>query len=404
MKICFISNLYAPWIIGGAEVYVENIARALSAKHEVLIITSEPFNGIKSLKARIEVQDKIKIYRFYPANVYHTYYAKKRTDFIKPIWHMIDLWNPHSYLVIRSILKKEMPDIVHTHNLGGISSSAFYAAKDSGIPVVHTLHDYSFICPRATLIRESSHDICVNPAYPCRIYRKLKKMTTDKADVIISPSGFVLDIFNKAGFFSSSAECIILPLGMDISIKAEKKQKDTFDVLYIGQIAKHKGIDVLIKAINELSAENLRLHIVGVGSYYDDIKKLVDSSRIKFHGFVSVEQKTELFLQADVCIVPSTWFENSPVVVYESFCHGVPVIGSRIGGIPELIRDGYNGLLFEAGNANELANLLQYLMNHPDELKKLSKGALESSKLYNIQEHINKLENIYLSSIARSSK
>jgi glycosyltransferase involved in cell wall biosynthesis len=87
-------------------------------------------------------------------------------------------------------------------------------------------------------------------------------------------------------------------------------------------------------------------------------------------------------------------------VIYESFFHGVPVVGSRIGGIPELIREGYNGLLFEAGNPKELRHSLLYLVNHPDELKKMSERALESAKKYTIQAHTSKLEDIYTSLIA----
>jgi glycosyltransferase involved in cell wall biosynthesis len=400
MKICLISNLYNPWIIGGAEIYVEYLAKELSKKHEVFIITSEPFNGLKSLMPKVEIQDNIKIYRFYPANVYHTYYAKNSPDLIKPIWHLIDIWNPHSYLLIQRILNKEKPDVVHTHNLGGISPSALYAAKTCRIPVVHTLHDYSFICPRATLIHERSHNICDYPANFCKLYRELKKKTTNSVDLITSPSNFVLDIFENTGFFDSSHQNVSIPLGIGNTIKSDRNQKDTLDLLYVGQVAKHKGIDTLIKAFKEMDVKNIKLHIVGTGIYSDEIRKMADDSRITIHGFVSSEQKEELFSIADICVVPSIWYENSPVVIYESFFHGVPVVGSRIGGIPELIREGYNGLLFEAENPEELRHSLLYLVNHPDELKKMSEGALESAKKYTIQAHTSKLEDIYTSLIA----
>ncbi len=397
MKICFISNLYSPWVIGGAEIYVESIAKALSSRHEVIIITSRSFNGIKSMKPEIYIQDKIKMYRFYPANVYHTYYAKHLTDVIKPIWHMIDIWNPHSYFVIRSILEKERPDIVHTHNLGGISPSALDAAKRCKIPVVHTIHDYSFICPRATLIHERSNDICSDPKPICMLYRELKKKTTDKMDAVTSPSKFVIDTFEDAGFFASSPLMISMPLGIDVIPKSKRKLKSTIDFLYIGQIVKHKGVDILIKAFKEMPTENINLHIAGTGPHFDEIKKIADDPRIILHGFISSEEKEELFSIADLCIVPSTWFENSPVVIYESIFRGVPVVGSRIGGIPELIKEGYNGQLFEPGNPAELRAILQHLITHPDELERLGQGALESAKDYSMQRHIDRLEDLYQS-------
>ena len=400
MKICLISNLYKPLIIGGAEIYVENIAKALSEKNEVLIITSVPFKGFKSLRPDVEQQDNIKIYKFSPANIYHTYFAKKKTNFIKPIWHMIDVWNPHSYFVIRRILKKENPEIVHTHNLGGISSSALYAAKSCGIPVVHTLHDCSLVCPRATLIHEGSRTICDNPAILCRMYRELKKRSTDKVDVITCPSDYVLNTFNQADFFPSSQKRIMIPLGLNMSLNPKKPFKDTLDLLYIGGIAKHKGIDVLIKAFKGIPTENIRLHIAGTGPYIDEVKMIADDPRITLHGFVSGERKDDLFSLADVCIFPSLGYESFGLVIIESFFHGVPVVGSRTGSIPELIKEGHNGLLFEAGNSIELRNIIQRLISRPDELKRLSEGAIDSAKDYTIQGHINKLCDLYESLIA----
>ncbi len=107
------------------------------------------------------------------------------------------------------------------------------------------------------------------------------------------------------------------------------------------------------------------------------------------------EELTRLYNKANVTVVPSIWYDNSPMVIYESFIAGTPVIGSRIGGIPELIEAGKNGFLFEAGNVDELKAILENLIRTPAELISLERGALESVKNYNMVEHIRKLEDLY---------
>jgi len=83
------------------------------------------------------------------------------------------------------------------------------------------------------------------------------------------------------------------------------------------------------------------------------------------------------------------------MVIYESFSYGTPVIGSKIGGIPELIEDGFNGYLFEAGNVNELQQLLETLIDSPETLEKLEQGTYESVQKYTMEKHIEQLEKEY---------
>ena len=245
MKICFISNLYQPYLIGGAEKYVEEIAGHLSKENEVVIITTKPYDGLNSLKPSVGTQDELKIYRFFPINVYHTYYAKKTNNLIKPFWHLIDQWNPHSYFVVKNILKREMPDVVHTHNLGGLSLSTFYAVKSLDLPLVHTIHDYSLLCPNAMLLHSSGR-LCKHPKYPCKVYCSLKRKLADyKPDMVSAPSQFVLDRHIKTRFFESS-KTLKLPLGIELDDTKINKDYETIDILYVGQLAKHKGISILI--------------------------------------------------------------------------------------------------------------------------------------------------------------
>ena len=391
MKICFMSNLYPPFVIGGAETSVRRDAEGLVKRgHEVFVVTTSP-NG----KTPIEETDGVKVYRINPLNLYAMYNHQNQPEILKPIWHVVDLWNPHSYVLVKNILKKEMPDIVHINNFKGLSLSVFSAAKRLNLPLVFTAHDYSLICPRANLLNGSG-EICTAPSRLCKAYVKIQKyMVDNKPDLVTAPSQFVFDKLKSSGLFEG-VKMTKLPLGIDLSDEKVKKSYDIIGILYVGDLSKHKGVHILINAFKRLESKNIELHIIGKGKDEGEFKKIAGSDRrIIFHGFKTGEELMNFYKKANVVVTPSLCYDNSPMVIYESLMNGTPVIGSRIGGIPELVEDGYNGFLFEAGNVDELIVILVNLIKNPSGLQKLSSGAFESVKKYSMDEHIKKLEKIY---------
>jgi len=390
MKICFISSLYPPLVIGGAEISVEKTAKELVKRgYEVIVITTSDRKNI------VEKIEGVKIYRIYPLNLYSTYNHQKHSTFIKPIWHLIDLWNPHSYIIIKNILKKELPDIVHIHNFKGVSLSAFSAVKDLDLSLIFTAHDYSLICIRANLLNGAGEK-CDNPSRFCRLYNKAQKyLVNSKPDIVTAPSQFIIDKLRTFDLFKS-VETIKIPLGIESNrVKTEKKY-DVIDILYAGALGRHKGVHILINAFKKLEQGNIRLHILGKGAHEDELKKIAGyDKRIRFHGFAHGKKLMDFYKKANITVVPSIGYENSPMVIYESLMNGIPVIGSNIGGIPELIEDGINGFLFESGNVNELTEILRKLIENPSKLNKLEKGTFESVKKYDLKKHVDKLEEIY---------
>jgi glycosyltransferase involved in cell wall biosynthesis len=391
MKICLISNLYPPNVLGGAEVSVKKVSEELAKRgHEVIIITT-PFNENK-----IEIINGVKIYEINPLNIYSVYDHPHKSAFLKPLWHVIDLWNPYDNSIIKKILKTENPDIVHIHNFKGFSISSFAAAKSLGIPLVFTAHDYSLICMRANLLNRSG-EICENPAALCKIYNSIqKKLVKNKPDLLISPSQFVINKLRSNGLFQD-VKAKKVPLG--IELKSDKKfEKDysTIDILYAGNLGEHKGVHILLKAFMRIKNDNIRLNIVGKGDCGKKLKIMAENdNRIKFHGFLEGNELSKVYKNANLTVVPSIWYDNSPMVIYESLSYGTPVIGSKIGGIPELIEDGFNGFLFEEGNVVELQRLLESLINSPETLKKLEDGTSESIQKYTMETHIKQLEKEY---------
>lgn len=397
MKICTIIYAYPPDVCGGADVYAHRISKELSKKgHDVVVITTKPYRGLRSLKPSFEELNGIKIYRFYPMNIFSLVNLDKKPMYLKIIWQFFDLWNIHAYYIVKSVLKKEKPDVVHIHTPIWFSLSVFDAVKKLNIPSVFTLHDYLLLC-RRTILLHPSGKICNKPKLICKIYQHLSKaIVNSKPDVVTSPSQFVLDMHINNQYFVKSNH-VKLPLGIDIATKKRiEKEYNTIDILYVGNLVKHKGVQILIKAFRDIKESNLRLHIAGKGPYADELKRLAkNDERIIFYGFVTESKLFELYELANITVVPSIWYDNSPVVIYESFKSGTPVIGSDIGGIPELIKDGYNGYLFEAGNINELKSIINKLPHSKENLKLMHRNVLESIKKYGMNKHIESLENIY---------
>lgn len=404
MKICIISNLYSPYIIGGAEINAERLAKALSKHNKVFVITTRPFDNLFSLfsiKGRV---DGISVYRFYPLNLYNVYFTKKRKipSWIKVIWHIVDLFNIHSFFVVLRILKKEKPDIVHTNNLDGISFSIFWGIKLLSIPLVHTLHDYHLLCPYANLICPcTKFKICKKRPFPCRVYSFFKRLVVDSIPkVVIGPSQFIVDMHIKYGFFKKSCFKRV-PYFIETkesSFVFYKENKDTFNLLYVGRLSKEKGVDVLIRSFMSLEGSFLRLHIIGDGPEKRKLEMLgKDDKRIIFYGRVNQPELDKFYKLGDVLVVPSIWDEVFGRVIIEAFSFGVVVVGSNRGGIKELIQHRYNGFLFDVEKRDDLVHLLKYCnqLKRKGELRLLQENAFHSASEFDEDKIIEKWMRVY---------
>jgi len=394
VKICQIIDACEPYTGGGSGTYTKKLASRMAGEHQVLVITQRPYHGLASLKPEIEIRDNVKIYRFYPLNFYFTYSSDKVPFWIKPFWHLLNIWNPHPYFVIKGILEKEMPDVVHVHTIGGFSLSVFSAVKSLGYPLVRTLHGYDLLSPWSALMRRGRIIRRFNLLE--RQFIRVTRYFSRSIDLALFPSQFIMDMYAEHKFFPNS-RCLKLIVGTELDgSETVGKDYQTIDILYTGWLNESKGAHVLIEGFKKLSGDNVRLHIVGRGYYEKELRLIAGSdSRIFFHGFMPREQLDELYRKSNVAVVPSLFYENAPSVILDSFKAGMPVIASRIGGIPETIEDGYNGRLFEPGNSEELKEILESLISNPAELKRLGDGAWQSLKKYDFNEHVQKLVALY---------
>ena len=214
MKICIISNLYEPHELGGAEINARRLAEALNKTKGIFVITTALFSGLRSFLPNRQFWQGVCVYRFYPFNFYNTYFSKKRKipAFIKISWHILDVWNAHAFFVVLWILSCQKPDVIHTHNIVGLSSSVLWAAKLLRIPVVHTLHDYHLLCPYANLVCPFTRfTICKKRPLLCRVFSFSKKVLFDDIPCcVIGPSQWIIDIHRKFGFFMKVPSIFVL--------------------------------------------------------------------------------------------------------------------------------------------------------------------------------------------------
>jgi len=396
MKICQIIYTYPPYILGGADIHAYNASIELAkGPNELVIITTTPFKGWHSLSPHLIIENNIKIYSYYPLNIYFWLNSNSKPAYLKILWHMLDIWNIHSYLTIKKILKMENPDIIHIHTPIGISLAAFSAAKCAKKPIVFTVHDYLTLCRRILLLNKDNQ-FCDEPSIICKLYRRFSKHIIDSSiQAIIFPSKFVSDLFDNVGFFKGSKR-VIIPLGINCAKQQNKKKNININVVYIGGVTKQKGVNILINAFKKINNENIKLHIVGKGSDEEEFKEISSNdSRIIFHGFLTNENLSEIYRLSNIMVMPSLCIETFGLSIIESFNYGTPVICSDIGAYTSLVKDGVNGFLFKPGDEKQLTELLKAVITDTCLLGKLESGAAESACAFDQKKSIEKLNDLY---------
>jgi glycosyltransferase involved in cell wall biosynthesis len=379
MKLCLLNNLYPPFNRGGAERVVENQAQKFVAEgHDVFVITSGPLGWLHVARgakmsqpgSKLNLEPTIpKVYRFFPLNLISYYHLSKLPAILRALWRLIDTFNLHSYFKIKKILQTEKPDIVYTHNLTGLGLLIPLLIKKLKIKNIQTMHDVVAVLPSGLLMfGQEAENIFI------QIWTQINRWLYGSPDEVHFPSKWLKEYYEAHNFFPNSQKEVIRNFPVpttDLLVNKKLKSPNQITFLYVGQIEQHKGILFLIKTLNELPARNAshseaggrvtsyELLVLGTGSQFESAKQLAqDNPRIKFLGYQPKEKIQEYLKQSDYTIVPSLCFENSPTVIFESLSAGVPVIASNLGGIPELVRVGENGYLFEPENKKDLINII----------------------------------------------
>jgi glycosyltransferase involved in cell wall biosynthesis len=284
---------------------------------------------------------------------------------------------------IRELCALTRPSIAHAHNIyHHLSPSILGELRSHGIPVVMTLHDLKLACPAYKMftngaVCESCRDgklrnvmkrRCIKGSLAMSalvwlestLHRQLDLFTKNVTQFVV-PSRFLLGKLTEWGLNPE----LFTYIPNFVATEEHTAASVGNHFVYIGRLVPEKGVATLIRAAARAA---VALQIVGTGSEEESLKRLAAAAGgdVTFSGYLEGEQLRQALLSARAIVVPSEWYENAPISVMEASGSGKVTIGARIGGIPELIREGETGFLFEAGNVEALAEVLRQVHTLPD--------------------------------------
>ena len=287
---------------------------------------------------------------------------------------------------IERLVADTRPDLVHIHGfIHEMSTSILPALKKAGLPVVQTLHDYKIVCPNTTFIsNEAVCERCLGHRYyniarhRCKrdsrvasilagaemYFHELFRLYEPNIDLFISPSAFLADKVREHGI---KTPIVTIPNFIDPAHFQPTYEPERY-FLYAGRLARPKGILTLLEATRRLGPAT-ELRIAGAGELEPELRQFVADhglTNVHFLGHLDPAELRRAMQRALAIVQPSEWYENYSMTVIESLACATPVIGAAIGGIPEQIRDGVNGLLFAPGDAGQLAEKMGHLLARPD--------------------------------------
>ncbi|WP_433527946.1 glycosyltransferase [Micromonospora sp. CA-263727] len=352
--------------------------------------------------------------RFFPSQVELEPVARGLRPRVATAARMI--WSPQSRRGLARVIDDFRPDIVHLHNIyHQLSPSVLAAARAVGVPCVLTLHDYKLACPSYQLLdRGALCQVCVaaGPLAAARrrckdgslaasallaveswLHRTLRAY--DPVQVFVSPSRFLADVMRRAGVYPERLHVVnhfVDVAGLPV------KDAPGGGVLYAGRLATEKGVDVLIEAVAALP-DGVPVHIAGDGPARPALEELARRrapGRIRFHGRLGKTELHGLVRACAVVAVPSRWHENQPMAVLEAFGCGVPVVGTDLGGLPELIDAGVDGEIVPAEDPPALAAALGRLLADPARSRAMGRaGRAKVERDFTPAAHLSRLRDAY---------
>ncbi|MFH1597742.1 MAG: glycosyltransferase family 4 protein [Patescibacteria group bacterium] len=326
------------------------------------------------------------------------------------------IWNLEAKRKIKKLIDQEKPDIAHIHNIyHQISPSILKVLREQGIPVVMTVHDFKLICPNYCLLANSN--ICERcqggKYYNCFLQKchknsrlkslvvtaemyihKLMKVYEKNIDLFIVPSKFFKD--KLVAFGQSDNQMSVLPNFIEAEKFKPSGQYDDYAV-YLGRLSVEKGVYDLLRAWVKVNP-NLKLKVVGAGPEEEKLIQLRDKlqlDNVEFTGFKTGQDLANIMRNCLFTVVPSICYENCPLSLLESMAYGKAVIGSRLGGIPEIINHKY-GELFKERDPEDISQQINYLFQNQDYVIQLGQAARQMvEQKFDPQKYYQELIKIY---------
>lgn len=395
MHILFTVHKYPPESLGGTEIYTLTLARALVALgHQVTVFY--PSSEVATITVALGVDD-VQLWQV-PLPP-----SRQTEDPVRQFWHTVR--DQTIETAFSDCLAQTQPDLVHFQHVQGVSAQLIELATD--YPKVVTLHDYWYFCANSQLIRPD-HKPCAGPSFgnwncvdcataradlrwlqlarplvalPFAWRNRYLRHLVAEIDLFIAPSEFLRQQYIYQGW--PAEKIVMVENGMDrqrlrlVEGSASSKPvtwsgENLLHVGFLGSLAWQKGVHVLVEAFNQLPADAAALTIYGSDQAFPDygaeLRMMARHPNIRFAGAVDYADVGAVLHQLDLLVVPSLWYENSPLVIQEAYIVGVPVVASRLGALTEKVRDDVTGRLFSPGDTHALADLLRSILANPAQL------------------------------------
>lgn len=392
MKILYVNSLYPPYVGGGAEITLQTLVDGMQSRgHEIVVLS---IGHKKSLEE--DIVNGIRVLRAGLSNVYWHYTKNRQSSWKRLVWHLIDIYNPIMESFIYKLVKRECPDVVSIHNLAGFSAATWIAVRQAGTPMVQVLHDLYNLCPNSNMFR-SGH-ACEKQCLRCKVFRCFHPKLSECVDAVVGVSRFVIERHLRNGLFQNARIKKIIHNARSLRAVPRKSPRPRGNRVrfgFMGTLAPSKGIELLLRIFSEFNQPNAELLIAGTGKkgYEESLKAQFASPEVRFLGYCSPEQ---FFPMIDVLIVPSIWEESLGMVIAESWAFSVPVIGSRRGGIPEMIEPGKNGFLFDPDRPEELTAIICGVAENPSSIEDLIPNVLTSARSFlDVARWVDRWQSLY---------
>ena len=411
MRILVCNKFYRP--VGGPETMMFDTMREL----EALGHTAIPFAMAHPNNHESKYSDY-----FVPNVDYGTRRSKGVRRLVKEAADI--MYSTDARRQIEKLIADVKPDIAHAHNIyHQLSPSILCALRKAGIPTVLTLHDGKPLCANMLFLRKGQvcercagkrfHHAVINKCVKDSVMSSLVccveetvhrwlRIYERNVDLFITPSQFLKRKLVEHGRIREDQ---IEVLRNYAGTRATTPDYSPGEYgLFVGHLSRHKGVMTLLQACKEIP--DFEMRFAGRGPLLQEAEQFVEReslTNVKLVGFQTGPDLSRLFQNARFVVLPSECYENCPMVILEAFATGKPVIASRIGGIPELIEEGADGLLYEPGDAHELASHMRTLMNDPTLASEMGRNArLKAEQRFSIEVYMQALLTIYRRVLGRT--
>ena len=367
LRFLMVSTHFPPLHLGGDAIFVDYLSRELIKRgHEVDVLHSPA--AYELLRKRTAAP---------PAKALEggptVHHFTSRLGRMSPLMALtLGRWS-QAERALRQLADRLKPDVVHWHNTRGFIGRPFPIA---GALSLYTVHDYTPVCPRSTLLRPSMR-VCEEPVLCtvcCMRWRKPpqlwrtggRRVLRYHPDLkLLSPSEFVAKQLAEDGV---TVHRVLRGFVPDLAQTYGLSESVDESIVYLGLLEKHKGVEVLLDAfIRTRNEQGFRLRILGEGTLRTKLRLTANQSgvsdRVETPGFLPRKEVEQLRRNAVAQIVPSTWYENAPSTALEAYSLGVPVVASDIGGLPEIVDASAGSKIFRPGDSRQLGEILVSLWN-----------------------------------------